>query len=81
MINSIVGVLVEYPELGFAGFKDEWHGMDAYYDKLVELHLGEKIVKGYARGVTSEGAINISVEGELHCFHGGEISLRLADDS
>jgi BirA family biotin operon repressor/biotin-[acetyl-CoA-carboxylase] ligase len=79
--TSIVDVLAEYPKLGFAGFESEWHALDAYYDKLVELHLGKKIVKGYAQGVNSEGAINIRVDGELHSFHGGEMSLRLADDS
>jgi BirA family biotin operon repressor/biotin-[acetyl-CoA-carboxylase] ligase len=81
VVTSIVDVLAKYPELGFAGFEDEWHGMDAYYNKLVELHLGQKIVKGYAQGVNVEGAIKILVDGELQCFHGGELSLRLADDS
>ena len=81
VVSSIIDVLAQYPESGFVGFADEWHSMDAYYNKLVELHLGQKIVKGYAQGVNSEGAINILVDGERHCFHGGEISLRLADDS
>ena len=81
VVTSILDVLTEFPELGFVGFADEWHALDAYYDRLVELHLGQKTVKGYAQGVNREGAINISVDGELHCFHGGEISLRLADDS
>ncbi|MDK1025568.1 MAG: biotin--[acetyl-CoA-carboxylase] ligase [Gammaproteobacteria bacterium] len=81
LVTSIVDVLTEYPQLGFVGFESEWHALDAYHNKLVELHLGHKIVKGYAQGVNSEGAIKILVDGELHCFHGGEISLRLADDS
>lgn len=79
--TSIVDVLAAYPQLGFVGFENEWHSLDAYYNKQVELHLGQKIVKGKAQGVNSEGAINILVDGELHCFHGGEISLRLADDT
>jgi BirA family biotin operon repressor/biotin-[acetyl-CoA-carboxylase] ligase len=81
VISSLVRVLVEYPGVGFRQFRDEWHALDAYYNKLVELHLGDKIVKGVAQGVTGEGAIKILVDGELQNFHGGEISLRLADDS
>ncbi len=81
VVSSMVDVLVQYPQAGFAGLKDEWDALDAYYDKPVELHLGPRTMRGLARGVDNAGAIKILIDGGIQCFHGGEISLRLADDS
>ncbi|OZI15620.1 biotin--[acetyl-CoA-carboxylase] synthetase [Sodalis-like symbiont of Philaenus spumarius] len=61
---------------GFAPFVARWQALDNFFDRPVKLLIGEREIKGTARGIDAQGALLLEQEGKLHAYLGGEISLR-----
>ncbi|RLR17944.1 bifunctional biotin--[acetyl-CoA-carboxylase] ligase/biotin operon repressor BirA [Sodalis-like symbiont of Bactericera trigonica] len=61
---------------GFAPFVSRWQALDNFFDRPVKLLIGEREIKGIARGIDAQGALLLEQEGKLHAYLGGEISLR-----
>lgn len=61
---------------GFAPFVARWQALDNFYDRPVKLLIGDREIKGIARGIDAQGALLLEQEGEIHAYLGGEISLR-----
>ncbi|UTW44843.1 bifunctional biotin--[acetyl-CoA-carboxylase] ligase/biotin operon repressor BirA [bacterium SCSIO 12696] len=78
LLDELLPMLASYHQQGFARYRDEWQGSDAFRGKPVELITANRSVVGTASGVSEAGAIGLRVDGELHYFNGGEISLRSA---
>ncbi|WP_339414550.1 bifunctional biotin--[acetyl-CoA-carboxylase] ligase/biotin operon repressor BirA [Pseudomonas sp. EA_35y_Pfl2_R5] len=66
---------------GFAAFQDEWQACHLWQGRGVVLTAGGEPIEGEVLGVDRSGAIRLRINGVERSFSGGELSLRLRDDS
>jgi BirA family biotin operon repressor/biotin-[acetyl-CoA-carboxylase] ligase len=66
---------------GFAALQDEWQANHLWQARAVSLTAGGEPIEGVVLGVDGSGAIRLRVDGAERSFSGGELSLRLRDDS
>jgi BirA family biotin operon repressor/biotin-[acetyl-CoA-carboxylase] ligase len=66
---------------GFAGFRSEWDAAHLWQGKNVSLTAGAQPIHGQVMGVDLRGALRLLVDGVERQYSGGELSLRLRDDS
>lgn len=75
------GYLHKHMTLGFAGLQEEWEQNHAWQGRAVSLIAGVNRIEGVVLGVDHQGALRLSVDGAEKIYSGGELSLRLRDDS
>lgn len=73
--------LAIHRDSGFAALREEWEGSHLWQGREVSLSAGAGGVEGVVLGVDDSGAIRLEVAGAEQCFSGGELSLRLRNDS
>lgn len=73
--------LVRHRQSGFSVFQDEWERAHLWQGRAVSLIAGSNQVDGVVRGIDRQGALRLEVNGVEKSFSGGELSLRLRDDS
>jgi BirA family biotin operon repressor/biotin-[acetyl-CoA-carboxylase] ligase len=73
--------LDRHKEAGFAALQEEWEGSHAWQGRAVSLIAGVSRIDGVVLGVDRQGALRLSVDGVEKTYSGGELSLRLRDDS
>lgn len=73
--------LTKHLSQGFSALKDEWQANHLWQGRAVVLTTGAEPVEGVVLGVDRSGAICLQVAGAERCFSGGELGLRLCDDS
>ncbi|MDA7088240.1 bifunctional biotin--[acetyl-CoA-carboxylase] ligase/biotin operon repressor BirA [Pseudomonas sp. SA3-5] len=73
--------LGEHEKRGFSALRDEWQESHLWQGRHVTLTMGARPVEGVVLGVDRTGAIRLRVAGVEQSFSGGELSLRLNDDS
>ena len=78
LVQELFSLLSDYHKCGFSTCREEWLCHDAYANQQVTLLLMDKSVQGTARGVNESGALLVEINGQLHAFSGGEISLRVS---
>ncbi|KAE9644342.1 bifunctional biotin--[acetyl-CoA-carboxylase] ligase/biotin operon repressor BirA [Pseudomonas sp. PB106] len=66
---------------GFSALQVEWEANHLWQDHSVSLIAGSTQIDGVVLGVDSQGALRLKVDGVEKVFSGGELSLRLRDDS
>jgi BirA family biotin operon repressor/biotin-[acetyl-CoA-carboxylase] ligase len=66
---------------GFSVLQAEWEANHLWQDRSVSLIAGSSQVDGVVVGIDSQGALRLRVDGVEKVFSGGELSLRLRDDS
>lgn len=66
---------------GFAALQGEWQAAHLWQGRAVALTAGGEPVEGEVLGVDQSGAIRLRVDGLERSFSGGELSLRLRNDS
>ena len=66
---------------GFSAVQAEWEANHLWQDRLVSLIAGSSQIDGVVLGIDSQGALRLMVSGVEKVFSGGELSLRLRDDS
>ncbi|MEZ8131989.1 bifunctional biotin--[acetyl-CoA-carboxylase] ligase/biotin operon repressor BirA [Enterovibrio norvegicus] len=76
LINGVIDALKEYEVSGMNGFVERWDKFDNFKGRAVKLILGEREVKGIARGINEQGALMLETEAGITPYLGGEISLR-----
>lgn len=84
--NEVIAALAEemmamigvFAERGFDAFISEWRALDALADAHVKVINGSQSLHGVARGVESDGALLVEIDGALQKFVSGEVSLRAA---
>ncbi|MDO6708993.1 bifunctional biotin--[acetyl-CoA-carboxylase] ligase/biotin operon repressor BirA [Photobacterium sp. 1_MG-2023] len=79
LIAGMTETLQRYEEVGMAGFVDDWDQFDNFLNRPVKLLMGEKVVRGIARGINPQGALLLDTEQGIVPYLGGEISLRKDD--
>ena len=85
LVRALNRQLSHYLEIqlshGFSVLQDEWQRNHLWQLRPVALTAGGEPVEGVVLGVDQSGAIRLQVEGVERVFSGGELSLRLRDDS
>ncbi|NVZ70841.1 bifunctional biotin--[acetyl-CoA-carboxylase] ligase/biotin operon repressor BirA [Pseudomonas costantinii] len=66
---------------GFAALQGEWEQHHLWQGKAVSLIAGVNQIDGVVLGVDRQGALRLRVDGVEKIYSGGELSLRLRDDS
>jgi BirA family biotin operon repressor/biotin-[acetyl-CoA-carboxylase] ligase len=66
---------------GFSALQSEWEANHLWQDRSVSLIAGSNHVDGVVLGIDIQGALRLKVSGVEKVFSGGELSLRLRDDS
>ncbi|MDD0841300.1 bifunctional biotin--[acetyl-CoA-carboxylase] ligase/biotin operon repressor BirA [Pseudomonas sp. Gutcm_11s] len=66
---------------GFAALRDEWEACHLWQGREVSLLAGPQRIDGVVLGVDHLGALRLNVAGQDRQYSGGELSLRLRDDS
>ncbi|KTB85318.1 bifunctional biotin--[acetyl-CoA-carboxylase] ligase/biotin operon repressor BirA [Pseudomonas syringae] len=74
-------LLTVHREKGFAAFREDWERGHLWQGAAVTLLSGVQTVEGVVLGVDVLGALRLEVDGVEKSFSGGELSLRLRDDS
>lgn len=76
ILSHLMTLLTEFESFGFSAFVDRWHQHDCFINQHVQLQMGQRQVKGIAKGVDAQGGLLLEVEQQIQSFFGGEISLR-----
>lgn len=80
-VQRLLAAIDEFQSGGFNPFVAAWESRDVWRGRPVRVQAGNTSWSGLAMGVDNRGALKLeTAEGEL-LLHGGEVSLRLADDS
>lgn len=79
--ESLSKYLARHRAEGFSGLQAEWEQAHLWQDRPVSLIAGANIINGTALGVDRQGALRLCIDGVEKSFSGGELSLRLRDDS
>lgn len=66
---------------GFAALAEEWRAADLWRGRQVCLSAGAGEVVGTSLGIDDKGGLRLLVAGSESIYSGGELSLRLHDDS
>lgn len=77
----LAGYVARLERCGFAGLRDEWEFLHLWQNKFVKLISAHHTIMGTVLGVTDQGALRLSIEGQEQVFSGGELSLRLNHDT
>ena len=78
---QLQGYLARHKAEGFAALQGEWERGHAWQGRQVSLIAGVNQVDGVVLGVDHQGALRLNVDGVEKIYSGGELSLRLRDDS
>ncbi|MCP8467928.1 bifunctional biotin--[acetyl-CoA-carboxylase] ligase/biotin operon repressor BirA [Pseudomonas sp. ZM23] len=73
--------LSRHREEGFTASLDEWESLHLWQGRRVTLSTSIHNIVGRALGVDERGALRLLVDGQEQRHSGGELSLRLSDDS
>ncbi|MGK9067570.1 bifunctional biotin--[acetyl-CoA-carboxylase] ligase/biotin operon repressor BirA [Stutzerimonas chloritidismutans] len=79
--ESLERYLRKHALSGFASMREEWESNHLWQGKACVLSSGVVEVKGRVLGVDDQGALRLDVDGVEKRFSGGELSLRLGNDS
>jgi BirA family biotin operon repressor/biotin-[acetyl-CoA-carboxylase] ligase len=66
---------------GFIALQDEWQHNHLWQDRYVAITSGAEPIEGVVLGVDHSGALRLRVDEVEQVFSGGELSLRLCNDS
>ncbi len=78
VLAEVILAQQEFSQGGFKVFHGEWQRLDGTRDREVVLQDNERKRRGTARGVDSDGALLLEVDGRCERILSGDISLRLA---
>ena len=77
LISNIFEVLSDLQVGLNTNLVDEWRKYDCYSETEAKLILAGEEITGILKGVNEQGALLISVDGELLSYNSGEVSLRI----
>ncbi|WP_459207543.1 bifunctional biotin--[acetyl-CoA-carboxylase] ligase/biotin operon repressor BirA [Pseudomonas sp. MLB6B] len=73
--------LERHRQHGFAVFREEWEQAHVWQGREASLIAGSTRTDGIVRGIDAQGGLRLEVDGVEKSFSGGELSLRLRNDS
>lgn len=78
---NIAAYLAVHQQQGFGAYKSEWEENHLWQGRAVTLLAGSEAIEGVVLGIDAQGALQLQVGGDKKSFSGGELSLRLRDDT
>lgn len=78
---QLAQALSRHRERGFAASREEWEALHLWQGRQVTLSTVANNIVGRALGIDERGALRLLVDGREQSYSGGELSLRLSDDS
>ena len=81
ILESLDLYLDKQKNYGFSSLRSEWLGVHAWQGREVVLSAGNELVRGRIAGIGEKGEICLLVDGQERLFIGGELSLRLHNDT
>ena len=81
ILEELMHYLDKQKKYGFSSVRSEWNELHAWKDANVSLHIGKQAIFGRVVGIGDKGEICLLVDGEERKYLGGELSLRLRNDS
>lgn len=81
VLEELDGYLEKQKNYGFSSMRAEWHSVHAWQGRNVVLQAGNERVSGQILGVGEKGEVCLLVDGHEYKFLGGELSLRLQNDT
>lgn len=81
LLNELMPMLDQFAATGFGQYQPQWCRLDAYAGRHVQLQVGTNAIAGRVLGVTDQGALRLLVNDMEQHFYGGEISMRLSNDT
>ncbi|RYV02459.1 biotin--[acetyl-CoA-carboxylase] synthetase [Shewanella sp. OPT22] len=66
----------QFEQSGLSAFIERWQKVDLYCDQPIKLLMADNVTEGICRGIDTQGALLLEVDGEVKAFVGGEISVR-----
>ncbi|MCF6759911.1 bifunctional biotin--[acetyl-CoA-carboxylase] ligase/biotin operon repressor BirA [Pseudomonas fragi] len=79
--DSLLMYLKRHAAEGFTAIQAEWEQNHLWQGREVSLIAGVHQVDGTVMGIDQQGALRMSVNGEVKVYSSGELSLRLRHDS
>ncbi|MGG7676031.1 bifunctional biotin--[acetyl-CoA-carboxylase] ligase/biotin operon repressor BirA [Pseudomonas sp. WC2] len=79
--NQLSSYIRRHQADGFSALQAEWEANHLWQNRSVSLIAGSSQIDGVVLGIDSQGALRLKVDGMEKNFSGGELSLRLRDDS
>lgn len=79
--NRLESSLALHRERGFGAFQADWEKGHLWQGRAVKLLSGTHTVEGIVLGIDALGALRLDINGVEKSFSGGELSLRLRDDT
>ena len=79
--EMLLRYLARHQAGGFLAIQSEWEQNHLWQGRSVSLIAGVNQIDGEVLGIDSQGALRLKVDGVEKVFSGGELSLRLRDDS
>lgn len=79
--GKLLAYLDRHQREGFAAIQAEWEQSHLWQGRAVTLIAGAKQIEGKVLGIDRQGALRLEVQGREQVYSGGELSLRLRDDS
>jgi BirA family biotin operon repressor/biotin-[acetyl-CoA-carboxylase] ligase len=76
IIDELIAILRQFERDGFPPFETEWRASDSLRDAPVRVLSASETINGIARGVASDGALLVEVNGQVQRFMSGDVSLR-----
>jgi BirA family biotin operon repressor/biotin-[acetyl-CoA-carboxylase] ligase len=81
-LSQVLATYLQSLELrGFGALREEWESLNAWQGRAVSLVSGTQATHGYVLGITDQGGLRLDIDGKEEVFSGGELSLRLRDDT
>lgn len=79
--QQLAGYIKRHQAGGFSVLQAEWEQNHLWQGRPVSLIAGVNQIDGVVLGIDGQGALRLRVDGVEKVFSGGELSLRLRDDS
>ncbi|QHC98024.1 MULTISPECIES: bifunctional biotin--[acetyl-CoA-carboxylase] ligase/biotin operon repressor BirA [unclassified Pseudomonas] len=79
--NQLDAYIQSHQMGGFSVLRAEWEANHLWQERSVSLIAGSNHIDGVVLGIDNQGALRLRVNGVEKVFSGGELSLRLRDDS
>jgi len=78
VVDELIAMLRQFEREGFSAFEAEWRACDSLFNAPVRVLSASETINGIARGVSSDGALLVEVNGDVQRFMSGDVSLRAA---
>ena len=81
LLEDLIACVRSFERRGFTPFAQKWERYDALSGRPVNVFSGETTLLGIAAGVAEDGALNLRTVEGVQAIYGGEVSVRLANDT